>query len=180
MKRTLTAAVALAATMGVAGLAMAQGTAPGAIAPTTTPQNPGMSPASPSTGTPGMTTGSSGNYQQPGALGNNQAMQGQQGTSPSGQQTSPASIQEAQQKLKSQGLYNGAIDGVNGPEMRSALLQFQQRNGLPQTGTLDQQTQARLMQSSSNGLSPTPTSGSSMQPGTGATQSPVTPPATNR
>ena len=142
MKRTLTAAVALAATMGMAGLAMAQGTAPGA--PTTTPQNPGMSPASPSTGTPGMTTGSSGNYQQPGALGNNQAMQGQPGTSPSGQQTSPASIQQAQQKLKSQGLYNGAIDGIVGPGTQSALMQFQRSQGLPETAQLDAQTLGRL------------------------------------
>jgi len=169
MNRILTAGVALAATLGMAGFAMAQGYTPN----TNATQSPGITtaPASPSTGTPPASTA------QP-------LTQGQM----SQQQAHPANIQQAQQKLKSQGLYNGAIDGVNGPEMRAALLQFQQRNGLPQTGTLDQQTEARLMQSSSNGLSPTPTSGSTMQSpvttgqyqGTGATGMPMTPPATNR
>lgn len=160
MNRTLTAGVALAATLGMAGLAMAQSNVPN------TTQSPGMTAPAPTPNT-GMTPGSNGSYQQQGTMGNGQqALQGQQATS-------PASIQQAQQQLRSQGLYNGAIDGQLGPEMKSALLQFQQRNGLPQTGTLDQQTSARLMQSN-NGLSPTPTSGSSMQ---GTTQPPTT---TNR
>ena len=158
MKRTLAAGATLAATLGMAGLAAAQGYTPNANAtqsPATT-----TAPAAPGTGTP---TGI-GQQPAPGQMGQQQASQ--------------VTIQQAQQKLKSQGLYNGAIDGVNGPEMRSALLQFQQRNGLPQTGTLDEQTQARLMQSSSNGLSPTPTSGSPMQQGTGAMHTPTTSPAT--
>jgi len=160
MNRTLTAGVALAAALGTAGLALAQGNMSPTQSPTTT-----ATPTTPNaTGSPA----SSGNYQQPGSLG----QQGQQ-------VTSPASIQQAQQQLRTQGLYNGAIDGQTGPEMRSALLQFQQRNGLPQTGMLDQQTQARLMQSSSNGMNPTPTSGSSMQ-GSGTTQTPAAPLTTNR
>ena len=151
MNRTLTAAVALAAALGTSGLALAQGYAPGSNA-----QSPGMTsaPAVPNTGaTPGMTPGAAGNDQQ--------SMQGQQGSTQNGQLTSPANIQQAQQQLRAQGLYNGSIDGQLGPEMRTALKQFQQRNGLPQTGTLDQQTSARLSQSSNN-LSPTPTSGSTM------------------
>jgi len=145
MNRTLTAAVALAAALGTSGLALAQGYAPG-----TNAQSPGMTsaPAVPTAGaTPGMTPGAAGN--------------GQQGTMQNGQLTSPANIQQAQQQLRAQGLYNGSIDSQLGPEMRTALKQFQQRNGLPQTGTLDQQTSARLSQSSNN-LSPTPTSGSTM------------------
>jgi peptidoglycan hydrolase-like protein with peptidoglycan-binding domain len=163
MNRSLTAGVALAAALGTVGLALAQSTVPNVT------QNPTMTtpqPA-PSTGMP-----PSGSYQQP-ATGQ-QSLQGQEG-----QLNSQASIQQAQQRLQAQGLYNGAIDGRNGPEMKSALMQFQQRNGLPQTGVLDQQTQARLMQSSNNGLGPTPTSGSTMQ-GTGATPAPMTPPAANR
>jgi peptidoglycan hydrolase-like protein with peptidoglycan-binding domain len=145
MNRTLTAGVAFAAALGTAGLALAQGYAPGSNA-----QSPGMTstPAVPNTGaSPGMTPGAASN--------------GQQGTMQNGQLTSPANIQQAQQQLRSQGLYNGAIDGQLGPEMRTALKQFQQRNGLPQTGALDQQTSARLSQSSNN-MSPTPTSGSTM------------------
>jgi hypothetical protein len=162
MNRTLTAAVALAAAFGIAGLASAQSTTP------TTTQTPGMTAPAPMS--PGMTPSSNGAYQ-PATPGNGQqALQGQQGTMQNGQQTSPAGIQQAQQRLRSQGLYNGAIDGRLGPEMKTALMQFQQRNGLPQTGTLDQQTSARLTQSNNN-LGPTPTNGSAMP---GATNPPTT------
>jgi multidrug resistance efflux pump len=56
-----------------------------------------------------------------------------------------AQIQQAQQQLKSAGLYRGAIDGVMGPETQTALSQFQREEGLPQTAQLDQQTMSRLM-----------------------------------
>src|SRR4029077_4358032 len=146
MNRILTTGVALAAALGTSGLALAQG-----YAPSTNAQSPGMTstPAPvPNTGaTPGMTPGAAGN--------------GQQGTMQNGQLTSPANIQQAQQQLRAQGLYNGSIDGQLGPEMRTALKQFQQRNGLPQTGTLDQPTSAPPSHNRHN-LSPTPTSGSTM------------------
>jgi peptidoglycan hydrolase-like protein with peptidoglycan-binding domain len=160
MNRTLTAGVALAATLGMAGLAMAQGYALN----TNAAPNPGTTSTMPA---PSTTTN-------PGMPGN------QQGTLQNGQQTgSPVSVQQAQQQLRAQGLYNGAIDGRLGPEMKTALTQFQQRNGLPQTGTLDQQTSARLMQSSSNGLSPTPASGSTMLD-SGTTRAPANSTLPNR
>lgn len=49
-------------------------------------------------------------------------------------------IKQAQQKLQSDGLYNGKVDGRAGPETQQALKQFQQKNQLQQTGQLDQQT----------------------------------------
>jgi hypothetical protein len=155
MNRTLTAAVALAAGLGVAGLAQAQMN-PSA----STPPNPTMNP---STTSPGMTGGSAGT-QNPatmttpnatGAYGSTGAAtygaqnpQANAGTNPmdqGGQQTSQAQIQQAQQQLKSAGLYRGAIDGVMGPETQTALSQFQREEGLPQTAQLDQQTMSRLM-----------------------------------
>jgi peptidoglycan hydrolase-like protein with peptidoglycan-binding domain len=54
-------------------------------------------------------------------------------------------VRQAQQQLKSQGLYQGHIDGLFGPQTRQALNQYQQRNGLPQTATLDQTTLNQLM-----------------------------------
>jgi peptidoglycan hydrolase-like protein with peptidoglycan-binding domain len=62
---------------------------------------------------------------------------------------SQSDIQQAQQQLKSQGLYRGAVDGILGPQTEQALSQFQQQNGLPQTADLDQQTMSRLMGGSS-------------------------------
>ena len=75
---------------------------------------------------------------------------------------SPETIKQAQQQLKSQGLYNGAIDGQMGPETASALSKFQQKNGLPANSELDQQTMAKLMGNGST--SPNAGSGSSTPP----------------
>jgi peptidoglycan hydrolase-like protein with peptidoglycan-binding domain len=55
------------------------------------------------------------------------------------------SVRQAQQQLKTQGLYKGEIDGIFGPQTRQALSKYQQRSGLPQTATLDQGTLEHLM-----------------------------------
>jgi peptidoglycan hydrolase-like protein with peptidoglycan-binding domain len=54
-------------------------------------------------------------------------------------------IKRAQEKLLGQGLYHGRIDGILGPETKQALQQFQQKNGLSVTATLDQQTMDKLV-----------------------------------
>jgi peptidoglycan hydrolase-like protein with peptidoglycan-binding domain len=53
-------------------------------------------------------------------------------------------IQNIQQKLQQNGLYRGRIDGLEGPGTDQALRAYQQQNGLPVTGTPDQQTLASL------------------------------------
>jgi peptidoglycan hydrolase-like protein with peptidoglycan-binding domain len=63
--------------------------------------------------------------------------------------TSPATVSEsqikqAQQQLKSAGLYKGAVDGKLGTDTQQAIEQFQQQHGLLATGTLDEQTLAAL------------------------------------
>jgi peptidoglycan hydrolase-like protein with peptidoglycan-binding domain len=174
MNRTLTAAVALAAAFGIAGLAHAQTTAspstqPGApnmTTPTTppsmpnsaastnpssmnpsavstapmTPANPaGMNPSTAATASPAtspyVTSPLANN---PSATTNSSMMGSKQAT------MSQSNIQQAQQQLKAQGLYRGAIDGVMGPRTEQALSQFQRRNGLPESAELDQQTLYRL------------------------------------
>src|SRR5207248_3644388 len=84
-------------------------------------------------------------------------------------------VRQAQQQLKAQGLYNGPIDGMAGPEMHRALARYQQQNGLRQTATLDEPTMGRL--------------GGGMSPATGVTAPPAgssptvgaaTPPAGSR
>jgi peptidoglycan hydrolase-like protein with peptidoglycan-binding domain len=70
------------------------------------------------------------------------------GAAPSDQQAnsvSPDAVKQAQQELKDQGLYNGAIDGQFGPATRAAVQRFQQQNGLEATAMLDQETLQRLM-----------------------------------
>jgi peptidoglycan hydrolase-like protein with peptidoglycan-binding domain len=53
-------------------------------------------------------------------------------------------VKQAQQQLKSAGLYKGTVDGKMGTDTQQAIEQFQQKHGLPATGTLDEQTMAAL------------------------------------
>jgi peptidoglycan hydrolase-like protein with peptidoglycan-binding domain len=74
-------------------------------------------------------------------------------------------VTQVQQKLKSEGLYNGPVDGIDGPKTQQALKQFQQKNGLSQTGKLDQKTESKLGIGESSGSS-MPPAGSSSRGGT--------------
>jgi hypothetical protein len=53
-------------------------------------------------------------------------------------------IRRAQQALKAQGLYTDKVDGIMGPKTKNALRQYQAREGLQQTATLDSATRQRL------------------------------------
>jgi peptidoglycan hydrolase-like protein with peptidoglycan-binding domain len=77
-------------------------------------------------------------------------------------------LMQAQQKLKSEGLYRGKVDGVAGPETQQALKQFQQKNQLQQSGQLDEQTEAKLgineaMQGSGSSQPPSGMNGKGMK-----------------
>jgi peptidoglycan hydrolase-like protein with peptidoglycan-binding domain len=68
-------------------------------------------------------------------------------------------VRQAQQQLEGQGRYHGAIDGVLGPQTKQVIEQFQQKNDLQVTATLDQQTMNKLFGTMSGGQgSSTPTS----------------------
>ncbi|HZS85723.1 MAG TPA: peptidoglycan-binding domain-containing protein [Stellaceae bacterium] len=75
---------------------------------------------------------------------------------------SRSEVKQAQQQLKSEGLYNGQIDGIVGPETKQALSEYQKKEGLKQTATLDKQTLDRLMghQGAASGSSASPASSS--------------------
>jgi peptidoglycan hydrolase-like protein with peptidoglycan-binding domain len=97
-------------------------------------------------------------------------------------------IMQAQQKLQSDGLYKGKIDGIAGPRTRQAVMAFQKENGLKQTGQLDQQTLAQLTSPSSSSASGTssqsptsqsPTAGSTGTSGPTSTTPSNTPPNTS-
>jgi peptidoglycan hydrolase-like protein with peptidoglycan-binding domain len=122
MNRSLTASMALAAILGIAGLAQAQS----------------LNPSAPSTQTPSSSTTTT---TAPGA-----------GTAYGTQAgVSAVTIQQAQQELRAKGLYHGVVDGRMGPETQTALSEFQRQEGLPQTAMLDQQTVNRLIPGSSPG-----------------------------
>lgn len=71
-------------------------------------------------------------------------------------------VTELQQKLHQQNLYTGPIDGNWGPETQAAVKNFQKKEGLTETGKLDQQTMSKLgLDLSSGGSSASSGSGSS-------------------
>ena len=53
-------------------------------------------------------------------------------------------IKQAQEALKMEGLHPGPVDGVVGRRTRQAIRAYQAREGLPQTGVLDDATFPRL------------------------------------
>jgi peptidoglycan hydrolase-like protein with peptidoglycan-binding domain len=105
----------------------------------------------------------------------------QSAASPAGMQGAPAAqtqhlqtgqheaneqtVRQVQQHLQQRGLYNGAIDGIYGPETRQAVENFQQQHGLPQTATLDDATLNQLTGGQTEGVgsgtapAPSPTLG---------------------
>lgn len=136
MKNLMGAAITLAIGMGLAAAAQAQAT-------DNQTNQPAGNMSAPSAAMPNESSGA--------------AMQsGSMGASPQAARhagrMSRSEIQQAQQQLKQQGLYRGRVDGRMGPETRTALSQFQEKNGLQKTGRLDQQTMASLMNGQTSGV----------------------------
>jgi len=168
MKNLMGAALTLAIGMGLAATAQAQGT-----------YNQFNQPAGNVSGAPSATMPSepSGAAMQNGTNGANA-----EATAPMRTRHRVAArghmsrneIRQAQQELKQQGLYRGRVDGKMGRETRTALSQFQQQNGLQQTGRLDQQTMAGLMNGQTSGVG---SSAPTAAPGTQDNGAGMTPPA---
>lgn len=55
-----------------------------------------------------------------------------------------ANVRKAQTELQSSGYYHGKIDGLDGPQTRSAIRQYQQAEHLPVNGRLDSGTAGKL------------------------------------
>lgn len=79
-----------------------------------------------------------------------------------GMTASPEQVRQVQQALKDKGKDPGPIDGVMGPQTKSALKDYQQDEGLKATGQLDTATLAKLGVSDSSSPSAAPRPPSSM------------------
>jgi His-Xaa-Ser repeat protein HxsA len=108
--------------------------------------NPGSTAGTQATRQSSSQTGSAGSSQ----MGNSSAPAMGNGSSASSQgsmaseEHDPQFVRQVQQALKEKGFDVGQVDGQMGPETESALRQFQQSKGLPQSGNLDQQTLSQL------------------------------------
>jgi hypothetical protein len=65
-------------------------------------------------------------------------------SSPSAAVTSPASVKKLQQELGQLNYYQGADDGIMGPQTIAAVKDVQRQAGLPQTGAMNAATQKAL------------------------------------
>jgi peptidoglycan hydrolase-like protein with peptidoglycan-binding domain len=138
----LSMALALGLGTSLGGAAFAQGTAtPPAQMQPATPTGQAATTGMPTTTAPGMSP----------ATPNEEQSYKTEAAKTGAAKVSPATVKEAQQQLKSQGLYNGAVDGRLGPETRAAVKHFQQKNNLKVTANLDQETLQRLMAARSHG-----------------------------
>jgi peptidoglycan hydrolase-like protein with peptidoglycan-binding domain len=63
-------------------------------------------------------------------------------------------VRSAQQALRDRGFDPGPIDGVMGPRTTAAVKEFQQKENLTVTGSLDAETNAKLMASATPAASP--------------------------
>jgi hypothetical protein len=86
-----------------------------------------------------------------------------------------STIRSAQQALDDKGYDAGSADGRMGPRTESALKQFQQAQGMPQTGALDSKTLSALGVSQGGGAS----SASSSSGPSGSTTSTSSPSGSN-
>jgi peptidoglycan hydrolase-like protein with peptidoglycan-binding domain len=75
-------------------------------------------------------------------------------------------IESAQQMLKDQGFYYGAVTGEKNSDTVAAIRRYQIRNGLPVTGELDEATLRSLRSSASASPLPATTNAPSATPGT--------------
>jgi len=55
-----------------------------------------------------------------------------------------STVRDVQQALQNKGYDVGSVDGVMGPRTQSALREFQQQQGLPRSGQLDERTMSAL------------------------------------
>jgi peptidoglycan hydrolase-like protein with peptidoglycan-binding domain len=72
------------------------------------------------------------------------AVAGGQQHSSAGASAEPATVRQAQERLKSEGFDPGAVDGRLGQQTRQGLKNFQESRGLEPSGELDPRTIAAL------------------------------------
>lgn len=79
-------------------------------------------------------------------------------------------VKQAQQKLADDGDYKGKVDGKFGSQTAQAVKQYQQKNGLKQTGRLDHDTRGKLGVGTTASGSSAPPAGNA---GSGSSTSPA-------
>jgi hypothetical protein len=161
MKHSMTAVVALVLGLGVAATVNAQTTSnPSTTPDANTPSATATTPPSDTMNTPSTAPA------QPQTTPTQMAPQASESNAPpqhmraARTHISRNNVRQAQEQLKTAGLYRGKINGIDNRATRTAILRFQHRNGLRVTATLNRSTLNRLMGSSTSGVGSSMPSGS--------------------
>ena len=83
---------------------------------------------------------------------------------------SGSAVKKVQQRLKKLGYYTGSADGDYGGGTKTAVKNFQKRNGLKATGTVNQKTLSKLNSSSAKKAKASDAAGSDSSKGAGSTE----------
>jgi hypothetical protein len=188
--RTLILATASAIALGIAGAGplyaqTATTGAPAATTPETAPNPAAAQPTAPQTGTGTEqgtpSTANTGNETQtPTMAGTQTHRMSQAGWGHHGwMHTSRNDVRQIQDRLRTDGLYKGRVDGIDGPMTRTAVRDYQQRNGLRPNGRLDQQTVASLLGGGQGSSGPGTNAGYGSTMPTNNASDMNTPPASN-
>ena len=57
---------------------------------------------------------------------------------------SKENLKLVQERLKGEGVYAGSVDGIMGPQTETALRRYQEKQGLPVSGAVDEATLKQL------------------------------------
>jgi peptidoglycan hydrolase-like protein with peptidoglycan-binding domain len=148
----------------------------GATKPDTT--SPSASPSTPSMSTPSASPGTSTTDPAKSDTMKSDTMKSEKGRMGAAAGGNREQVKAVQQALKDKGHDPGTVDGVMGPKTRGALKDFQKKEGIKDTGRLDQETMTKLgveEKTSSTtpapgSASPTTSSPSASPSGSGATE----------
>ena len=83
---------------------------------------------------------------------------------------SGSSVKKVQKRLKKLGYYTGSADGDYGPGTKTAVKNFQKRNGLTANGKVNKKTLAKLNSSSAKKARASDAAGGSSEKGAGSTE----------
>ena len=83
---------------------------------------------------------------------------------------SGSAVKKVQQRLKKLGYYTGSADGDYGGGTKTAVKNFQKRNGLKATGTVNQKTLSKLNSSSAKKAKASDSAGNDSSKGAGSTE----------
>jgi len=111
---------------------------------------------------------------QTGDMGKQRGATSEPSTSATHGMASSDDVRQVQQELQNRGFNVGTVDGVMGPQTKGAIKEFQQAEGLPATGELNDKTKSQLKTSGAGSRASGTTGSTDTTGSTGSRSGPMT------